>query len=113
MPNRPLERRLLAVLLTTTFSGPLHAQIAMHSTGRDITAHTAIHSGQEGTQYNADQSDSAAADGIFTNSFTEGASLHYCQVQATISQQTLRTERTLRSASPTRLRAFSSLTFSS
>lgn len=87
MPNQAIKRNLLAVLLATTFTGAARAQIALHSTSRQITAHTSIHSGQEGTTYNADQFDSVAADEVFSNSFTEGASLQYCQVQATISQQ--------------------------
>jgi len=88
MKTEAIKHALLAVLLATTFASAAQAQIALHDTGREITAHTAIYSGQPATQYNADDFDSTAADGVFSNSFTEGKSLEYVQVLATISQNT-------------------------
>ncbi len=87
--NASIQRGLLAVLLATTFAGAARAQITLVSAPRDISAHTVqitLNPTETGRYAITNQASSSAV-GEFSQSYTQGEALAYCQVYDTVSHQ--------------------------
>ena len=89
MPKQYLKTALLSLLLATTFAVAARAQITLLSVTRDISAQTdmATLNPVASEWYDITNQASSSGVGEFSQSYTQGTALPYCQVYAVVSHQ--------------------------